>query len=613
MNVSLKTWCVRFAEDAGWLFNVRDEIVASYLKTTETSSRLSRRRYSSPSITLAVLASAVFCATCLVATYPAFQTPDIWLSQKRDAISLYSQLVALQGTINARSDVPPPSLQDAHAKSRMQLATFVLRVEDAQPEGNKRLTDETRESIDGQFETISQVLRLEPSVDNTRRSNQQLTPTQTRTSYQFALQEAAAVRSTLAIADSMVVRIPPSVYAYADSPRLEITRGQALSRSDNFPALSVSHTSTRLPVELRGWKGFVAENGEPFALDEVIRGESIASVAGGITFANKSSPHGDIDLNHYILTYDFKDRRLVLVGPGKQLYRSISIDPQSLKALDAFVRSGQSIAVSVGWNGANPVVSQGGQTVLLDPAFVDTELGQDLVRADSLPWEFRNQSLSGWTNPMATEFRVSYEGYTKTFLDDLRRYLIVNQPTEQELSDLLTQMKAKPELYRAKLKSCDIEPSFLVLIARALLTQKATQEEVLYYIQERIFHRVTLATLYDKDPLFSLQADNLLLSSKLDYRYITSKIEYGETVRFGKCLEKRDVEPLKKLDNVVNGHIDDIVSAFPAVRKMSDYASVAAFLRWAREPGHLQAVDFYSLIDIQQHDPKNTPTPDFIR
>jgi hypothetical protein len=615
-----KLWCVRFADNAGWLLNVREDVVNSYIESLRPwSLDLPRSRsYNSPTFTFATVATAVFAALFFVATYPAFRPPSIWLSQNKKAITLYDQLIAAQRTIETRSESPPPSIEGSLAQSRLQLTNFVVQLHESEALSTKRLGRPQPDMMGEGLDTIFRVLRLDEfsgqQVSVTLPS-QPATAASVRASYDLADQSAALAQSSLNHLGTMVSSLGPSVYAYAArTPRVEITRAEALSRSSESLNLNFNHTETRLPKDLANWRGFVAENGKPFPLADINAGDSLASIAGGIVFGKSSRQMGDHDLAHWILTYDITKQRLALVGPEAQIYYSAPIEPQSLRALNAFVLSGQANAVSVGWSGVRRDASDFGSMVLLDPAFVDTKIGQDLVRADSLPWEFSQPSVSKWDNPMAAAFDSAQKKYRTEFSEELGQYLSLSHLTPETLRSLLEKVRSNPGLLDAKMKSCSIEPEFIELFFLLLQAQKPKlpQSAALAEIQDIILRRTTLATLYDESPSFSMESANLILRSGLKYRYVTGKIDYGVSLRFGECLGGHDVIPLKMLDQLVNNHISDIVTAFPVLRNILDYASIAAFLRWAREPGNLQAVDFYSLTSISQHDPQKTPTPDFI-
>jgi len=159
-----------------------------------------------------------------------------------------------------------------------------------------------------------------------------------------------------------------------------------------------------------------------------------------------------------------------------------------------------------------------------------------------------------------------------------------------------------------------MEPEFVALLVIILQRNNPglSRRTALQAIDQEVMRRTTLATMYDKTPSFSLNSGRLEPNSGLEYRYVTSRVEYGGSIEFGQCLRGTDVRRLDNLDSIVNRHLDDIINAFPSIRQVREYASIAAFLRWARKPGNLQAVDFYSLLSVPPHS-DTTPTPDLVR
>jgi hypothetical protein len=177
---------------------------------------------------------------------------------------------------------------------------------------------------------------------------------------------------------------------------------------------------------------------------------------------------------------------------------------------------------------------------------------------------------------------------------------------------------ADRDLLEKKLAACEMEPALVSLLVDSNRQKYPTQkiDSILGYTDNESFRRSTLATLYDENAAFSLSGDRITLDSMLQYRYVTSRVDYGtNSVRFGDCLSKSangDVERIASLESIVNRHVEGIVSNIPAVRNVRDYGRIAAFLRWAHQPSHLLAVDFYSLARVAGHDARQTPTPDFI-
>jgi hypothetical protein len=221
-----------------------------------------------------------------------------------------------------------------------------------------------------------------------------------------------------------------------------------------------------------------------------------------------------------------------------------------------------------------------------------------------------NYSVSGWRNPMASQFKTARDAFfQKTAPSELGYYLDDHPPDPAKLSALL-----KGDAFQDTLASCSIEPEFVELLIFSLRKHNPglSRQAAVRAISQHILQQTTLATLYDRAPSFSLEPGKLVLDSGVTYRYVTASVEFGDQIQFGKCLQGPDVRHLDALDSIANARVEDIVAAFPSIRNVKEFASIAAFLRWARVPGHLQAVDFYSLLAIPGHDKSETPTPDMI-
>ena len=188
----------------------------------------------------------------------------------------------------------------------------------------------------------------------------------------------------------------------------------------------------RLPPEMSDFNGRIdPETKKPYDfLKKVLRFKSFEPVGGGIHMGHTATKRSEADLSKFVLRYDAGPKHLVLIGPEGERFTYGPIEPTVLKALDAFVHSGQNCAVSIGWSGLETFGNRSwsGQSrpsespVLLDPYFVDSPVGQTLVQADMLPWSLDKETLpNGRENPVATKFRTEYERFRKDFQGRLEK------------------------------------------------------------------------------------------------------------------------------------------------------------------------------------------------
>ena len=426
------------------------------------------------------------------------------------------------------------------------------------------------------------------------------------------------LRNSLTAIQEATRHLPDPVYAFAsDMGRWNLSQEDALLPKPGREQIVTKSQESRRLDSLKTWKGWVGDDGVPLSAQSVKDGKYLKNIPGGIVMVSTALPTSKKDFSSFILTYDWKTNRLALVGPRSETYYSEKIGPQTLKAINVFVSSGQTIAASIGWSGKTDDLDRSkGDAVLLDPAFVDTTVGQDLVRADSVPWEFRRLQFGKWRNSMAEAFGQEYDAWLKSLALDLTTYLAKHPADADERAEQLRDLRRNKDLLQQKLRGCVVEPKMLALLVDLFQAQysSASRDSLLLAVDQEVFRRKTLATLYDDHASFGLSPGRITLDSVLGYRYVTSNIVYGEDgVRFAECLQgKDDVVRIYSLEKTVNENVAKIIENFPAIKNVRDYGRVAAFLRWAREPKRLLAVDFYSLTREPGHDPTKTPTPDMI-
>jgi hypothetical protein len=583
--------------------------------------------------------------------------------REQDALSFYSQLLDLQNQAEARSEPLPDSPYHSLGSARAALLALLLRLENISAARARSGFSEKSRNSDG-IASIIATLRLDPPnepgpvgpgprpkpSDGGGTLGARGPPT-------FSFRDpllvslAVQVRDNLRSASEALGSSPAPKYEFASATgRRWITEGQALSRSADFPEIKTDFTKTRLPQNLGDWVGFVDENKRPFSAEIVRKGERLYAIPGGIVMAMEMKPDRPSDFSSFVLTYDAKSQRLALISPHAQVYYSQQIAPEALKAINAFVGEHQTIAASIGWAGRGELAVRGvgnntGNVVLLDKAFVDTSVGRDLIRADSIPWKLDKPAIGGWRNPVAAQFAAVHREWENSKVNALTSFVSDttfddpfnknDDPSNKKFSprfsgpisgdttfdDLFNKnddpfnKKFSPR-FRGPMESyCSIGRDTMKVILSNTQKKLDLHGRDLYLVVDQVlFKRRTMATLYDKGSVFSLQPGKLTLKSELEYRYVTSKVRYGETVQFGKCLGREpELEHLVSLESLANQTVIQILSAFPSVRKVSQYGQIAAFLRWARQPGRVKAVDFYALSQVRHHDSDHSATADEIR
>lgn len=111
-----------------------------------------------------------------------------------------------------------------------------------------------------------------------------------------------------------------------------------------------------------------------------------------------------------------------------------------------------------------------------------------------------------------------------------------------------------------------------------------------------------LATLVDDDVQMHVEQTRFDLVAKLRYMYLSS-IDVGQ----------HDVaQHSTDLEAVVNGYAPILIEKYAPLRRVRDYAEVAAFLRWATTSKRVKRIDFRSLATVDAYDALATPTADQI-
>lgn len=203
--------------------------------------------------------------------------------------------------------------------------------------------------------------------------------------------------------------------------------------SISWHKLRFDDTAPRLADNLRDWKGRLTSGGEPYKyLTEVIDPKTFNALGGGIHFGIVATLQDDLDLSsHTIIYQQGEEYGKLILRNGKNKSELVLLDelnPVSTKALYRFSTAGRNAAISIGW--ASDEYERGNSgyesesTILIDPYLVDTKVGQDLILADSIPWDFAEPIFSsGKKVSFADEFRAISESRLEKTLIPYRKFI----------------------------------------------------------------------------------------------------------------------------------------------------------------------------------------------
>ena len=123
----IRRLCVQLAEQAGWLYQVRTDVVSSYLSAHNADSeRALGERSSSVRFVLAGVAIlANVSALVLIAFNRPADAGDLVAKREQEAIVLYKELVTLQETAQGRPEGSNDDLQKSFSDARNQLNQFL--------------------------------------------------------------------------------------------------------------------------------------------------------------------------------------------------------------------------------------------------------------------------------------------------------------------------------------------------------------------------------------------------------------------------------------------------------------------------------------------------------
>lgn len=405
--------------------------------------------------------------------------------------------------------------------------------------------------------------------------------------------------SALVAADERLALASPLLSADIQASPVGGEQGRAVV-SDSAPATDAASLArqieqpyprtTRYPADLTEWTGLFDRNGpERKPLDfktYVVDLQNFRGLGGGIHFGSHAEP--DPDARRLLeggahLYYAADTRHLTLMLPSGERFAYGPVEPRVLKSLYSYVTSypGINLAISIGAVGEEEYAPEHNQQpVLLDPAFVDTPVGQALYLADRLPWALDEPKLpNGAGNPVSAFFDIFRTAHKDRLTIALQSYL----PERKEPSEI--------ELTMAS----------------------------------RVFRN--LAVLFDQRVRFGMVAGRIRLDAQMRYRYVEPDFK----VSGGKLVLHRDVDdPLESprardipgLGEIATMGFDRIAAVFEPLAKVREYAGLAALLRWAAcapESGDVcmarpsVSIDLSALGAFDMRDRKATPTPDAIR
>jgi hypothetical protein len=527
----------------------------------------------------------------------------------------------------------------------------------------------------------------------------------------------------------------------SDKGKLVVSEAQMRTGQIDFSTLPKDNLSTRLPERLSTWKGFIDPKTEkPYDYETRVKNfRDFAPVGGGIHMGDKATLLPARDLSHLVLSYDRSLKSLILIGPASERYAYGPVEPGDAKALYRYAASGHNAAVSIGWAGEYDPTDKRHpgepQPVLLDPYLVDTRVGQDLISADSIPWDLGLNTLPGGEeNPVSKRFSSARDRFFRAqfgiveafcrgvpafsdtyaaklatkfsndlFLDLVAQALLTSSTVEsakesffaatkyaewqaderklkelanptttgdlfgqrdsatstrkksryQELYDQLYGTTPKPssvdkaavqaELAKVQeqeaaiqeyarifdsakkrseileglailaVESSKAESKWVELLAALERARGPVSDSELAKEVYSVLPTTTLAVLLDEPTQIRLENGKIVLNGKMRYRYATSLLRVNDgtlVMSEGTGPTLNRVETITELTDLANAAFPLLSQRYAPLRRVTEYARIAAFFRWARKPGSLLAVDLAGLGEVPSSDRDRTPTPD---
>jgi beta-lactamase superfamily II metal-dependent hydrolase len=317
------------------------------------------------------------------------------------------------------------------------------------------------------------------------------------------------------------------------------TSGEASRVVSDVKYVATLNSARAGTPEIRDWSStaMVVEPQLNVPYNEVVSPKTSDLRPKGIAIGNTAKLAPGTDFSDYVLTYDLSRKEVVLIGPkNSRLTYSETVDPQVLKALYRFAATDRNSAISLSMSRVKGIE----RIVRLDPIFVDTQVGLDLLASDLIGWRLSWTSLPDRRpNPYASEFA--------------KRLSLVD----------------------------------------ACINSTAG------------------ATLIDGPTLVGRDGNAVVLHGGVRQEYL-SDVPAGITCPQTTCKNTAagiKVCHLSGLEKFVAANAAQIRLTFPQLTRVDEYAQLIGFLRWARRPGNLAAVDMSSLANVPASNTKFR-TPD---
>ncbi|MCC4113891.1 hypothetical protein LLG90_00850 [Aromatoleum toluclasticum] len=149
--------------------------------------------------------------------------------------------------------------------------------------------------------------------------------------------------------------------------------------------------------------------------------------------------------------------------------------------------------------------------------------------------------------------------------------------------------------------------------------RKVPDKEIARALLE-VSNPTTLAALHDDRVVFTVRGDGkVVFETKLKYLYVTSFVRTTEQ-HVGTSTSPEDANAdvfrLYKLEALVNAHMDELLKAYPPLRRAKRHAEIAAFFRWAidaQQKGILALIDLGELGAVSANNRAKFPTPDALK
>lgn len=435
----------------------------------------------------------------------------------------------------------------------------------------------------------------------------------------------------------------------------------------------------RMPKAFDTYDGRRDPSGKFYDYESEVRGKggkgfrTFKAVGGGIHMGSKATVIDESALDGSLVRYEMPNRRLRLyLADGRTITLAEGIEPMSMKALYRFVRRGANLAISIGHTGDDAASSSSflshSQIVLLDPVFVDTPVGQDLVLADKIPWDLDEPKLpNGSRNPIAAEFRRlkkdafdrppqrTLEEWLSSVpgLDDLSwkrpeselegnlvidaffDLIVGKRDAEQALQSLQLALDEEDlTLYSDLVEGADdwSDAASRIAVVNFQLGRIPRRQARFFFAWLRadnpsvdaktgvalidgLTPTPTVATLVDDEVAISLSENNPL-DARLRYFYAGSRWTIDGDSMEVKRNENGDVEAehFDRLATLVTKNVVGLANEYHPLARVRTYAAICALLRLAREPREETAIllDLSALAAVDASSQKLYPTPDAI-